>query len=78
MSNCHHYDNPRFRSGTLTPFNYCDVIRIEIKKKILGQPMVRLPKKIIRGILIKRVTKSTIKKLLETKGYGHIKIFPIL
>ena len=78
IGRCHHYDNPRFRSGTLTPFNYCDVVRVEIKKKILGQPMAELPKKMIRGILIKRGTKSTIHQLLENKGYGHIKLFPIL
>ncbi len=75
---CHYYDNPRFRSGTLNPFNYCNVVRIEINKKILGQPIAELPRTMIKGLIVKRGTKLVVRKLLTKKCFENVKIFPIL
>ncbi|MFX0117172.1 MAG: hypothetical protein ACFFB3_21685 [Candidatus Hodarchaeota archaeon] len=76
---CHHYDRPRKRVATLFPFNYCDVVRIEIPKSELSDlPIIGMPYDIIMGMLIKEEDFAGINGLLESKDWNEIEVFPLL
>lgn len=75
---CHHYDDFRFRKS-LEPFNYCDVVRLEIPKQIfLKVPVTRIPYKALMGFFVTRGHKQAIRKLLKEKKMEQVKIFPLL
>jgi len=73
---CHCYDWPRKRIGTLYPFNYCDVVRVEIPhSKVHKLPITSIPEHIIMGMLVKQEDYSAIENLGE---WGEIRIFSLL
>jgi len=76
---CHYYDNPRFKKGVLYPFNYCDIVRIEIPKSDLHEiPIGSIPYRAIIGMLVKRKDRRAIDYLLKLKGMDEFKVFPLL
>jgi hypothetical protein len=73
---CHCYDWPRKRRGALYPFNYCDVVRVEIpQSKVHKLPITSIPEHIIMGMLVKQEDYSAIEDLWE---WGEIRIFSLL
>ncbi len=78
VDKCHHFDNVRYRKP-LSPFNYCDVIRIEVPKSLhFGVPMASIPSECIVGVLVRRGRYSDTRKCLDMKGMGNIEVFPLL
>lgn len=76
---CHYYDNPRFRSGPLNPFNYCNVVRIEIKRSNeLNVPIVPIPRKTLMGLLVKDGSKRVVRRLLKQKKMEDVEVFSVL
>lgn len=76
---CHHYDNPRFKKGVLSPFHYCDVVRIEIPKSNLHEiPIGFIPYRAIIGMLVKQKDRRAIVDLLKIKEMDEVKVFPLL
>lgn len=76
---CHYYDRPRKRITTLFPFNYCDVVRIEIPESEYNHlPIVCIPYDKIMGVLVKEKNHQSTSRLLRSKGWGDIKVFPLL
>jgi len=76
---CHYFDNAYARYGVLKPFNYCDVVRIEIPKTMLNQsPIVALSHSLVLGILCKKNHKGKVSRLLTAKKMGRTKIFSLL
>lgn len=76
---CHRYDNPRYRRGVLDPFNYCDVVRVEIPESNLHKiPIKAIPYQAVMGMLIKRKDRSAIVSLLKSKRMDKVKVFALL
>ena len=76
---CHYYDNPRFRQGTLYPFNYCNVVRVEIPRSAIhGVHIAPISNDQIMGMLVKRGDYRAITKLLKFKGMEEVEVFPLL
>jgi hypothetical protein len=75
---CHGYDlaNGRF---VLKPFNYCNVVRIEVPKNLqIDEPIVNIRYKAIIGFLVRSKMKLKIQRLLREKGLGNVKVFSVL
>lgn len=76
---CHHYDWPRKRRGVLDPFNYCDVVRVEIPKSSFHNLAIEsIPYHIVMGMLVKQDDYADICELLESKMWDEIEVFPLL
>jgi len=76
---CHHYDSPRNRPGALSPFHYCDVVRVEIPQgKLWGAPITVLPRKTLLGYLVKKRDHEAFQELFEQKPSKRARIFPVL
>lgn len=79
LNECHCFDIAHKRRWVLNPFNYCDVIRIEIpESEISEEPITRIPKRAIAGMLVKNDDSRAVNKLLKENGKGRINVFPIL
>jgi len=78
LRQCHYFDYPERRKGVLDPFNYCDVVRVEIPMpKRFKIPMAAIPYQAIMGMLVKRGNSGVIRDLLESKR-SCVDIFPLL
>jgi len=76
---CHRYDNPRFRYGVLRPFNFCNVVRVEIPSSDLRTlPISSVSSKAIKGILVKKSDLNIVKKQLKLKGMNQVRVFALL
>jgi len=81
QNKCHYYDKARFRVGTLKPFNFCDVVRIETKRNKQCNDVDGID--VIRGdtvlaMLVKLQEQSYIDKLLRFKGLDQVVTFAVL
>lgn len=66
------------RRGVLDPFNWCDVVRLRIKrKKNLGIPIKLIPSYVIVALLVKQGNYHTIRRLLQRK-WKDFEVFPLL
>lgn len=75
---CHYYDLPRGRF-VLKPFNFCNVVRIEVPRNIqIDEPIVGIRYKAIMGFLVRSKMKLKIQRLLKEKGLGNVKVFSVL
>lgn len=80
---CWLYDIRKARPR-LTPFNYCDVVRIRFSKTHLyGIPIGVIPRKAIMGLLVKSkgYNHNILSNLLTEKGWDeneNFEVFPIL
>lgn len=76
---CHHYDRPRKRIAALYPFNYCDVVRVEIpQSKFHKLPIKLIPYHIIMGMLVRQEDRPAIDNFLENKQLDEIDVFSLL
>ena len=67
------------RRGVLDPFNWCDVVRLRIRrKKNLGLPMKSIPYYLILGVLVKQGNYNAIRRLLKRKKWQKCEVFPLL
>jgi hypothetical protein len=67
------------RRGVLDPFNWCDVVRLRIKrKKDLGIPLKLIPHYLIPALLVRRGNYHVMRKLLERKRWRDVEVFPLL
>jgi hypothetical protein len=67
---CHHFDNPRFRIGPLHPFNFCDVVCVEIPERNQLPAIGLIPSDSIMGILVKPENQHAIANLLKSNSRG--------
>jgi hypothetical protein len=67
---CHHFDNPRFRIGPLHPFNFCDVVCVEIPERNQLPAIGLIPWDSIMGILVKPENQHAIANLLKSNSRG--------
>jgi len=76
--NCWHFDQPKFKPGTIAPFHYCKIIRIKIPKEpITGEPIVRIPASAVLGIMVQYGNKQSYRNLLNQKGMAHVRLFSL-
>jgi hypothetical protein len=79
LAECHKFDNPKYRKGVLDPFNYCQVIRMEIPKdRKFGRPIVVLDAKDILAVLLRPGQENRVSKLLIRKQMQNTEIFAAL
>jgi hypothetical protein len=75
---CHYYDNVYFRKA-LIPFNYCDVVRVEIPHSgLFGMPFAELKAKEILGILSRKRNHRAICKEIKKKHMNNVQVFSLL
>lgn len=76
---CHYYDSPHKRYGALSPFHYCDVVRIEMAK--LGpmqSPVTSIPQRAILAYLVRSRDRESIGARLRTKRVDDSIVFSVL
>jgi hypothetical protein len=79
LSECHKYDNPRYRAGVLKPFNFCNVVRIVIpKSQPMRKPITPIPYEAIMAILTKQCDYNFVIKCLKLKRMTSTEVFPLL
>jgi hypothetical protein len=79
-SECWRYDIATARRS-LIPFNYCDIVRIRIKKSsIYGIPISTIPRSAVMGLLLKqeRCNLSAIERKLWKKTWDEVEMFALL
>lgn len=78
-SKCHYYDNASSRKGVLYPFNYCDVVRIEVPgSEFRRLPIAAIPRKYIAGFIVRRGDYWGVTRLLKKKGMSSADAFPFI
>jgi hypothetical protein len=78
---CWKYDIGGKPRKKLWPFHNCQVVRIRIPTSgLYSLPIIRIPKKVIMGLLVKKegYNDRIMEKILKNKKWKEIEIFPIL
>ena len=76
---CHWYDNPRRRMGVLNPFNFCNVVRVEVPgSQFQGIAIARIPSDAMLGLLVRRTARKTVLDRMREKGLRKVKVFGLL
>ena len=73
------YDKLQERKGSLEPFNFCNVVRVKIRRrKYLGLPIKTIPRGGVLGMLVKRGSYHVMCRLLKQKKWSNVAVFPLL
>jgi hypothetical protein len=76
---CHYYDIPRKRAGVLSPFHYCDVVRIEIPPPCAGEePIAEISSEAVLALLVKAEHVPWVAFRLEAKDMIGTEYFALL
>ncbi len=77
-SECWKFDKMNQKKGVLDPFNFCDVVRVRLRKTNLrGLPIYAIPIEYAVGLLVRRSDYKAVLDLQKVKEY-NLEVFPVL
>ena len=72
---CHHYDVASRRRGTLSPFDFCDVVRVEIPRgEFRSEPVAGIARYAVMAVLVKNHEVELVRTLLRAKRMSHVQV----